>query len=246
MSLPTEQSPAPPQTPPWGIPATIAWLLLSFLVSIVVGAAFYRMLQPGRTAPTNITYDGVAIALGVLASVPVQVAVLVLAARLRRWPPESYLALNIPKQGEIILAALCVLAVTAVFDLLLYATGRDIVPPFQVEAYQSAKDAGWLIWLILAIVIAAPIGEEIAFRGFLFRGLVRPGREMLAIAVIALAWALLHIQYDWLGMVQIFTAGLLLGWFRCASGSTTLTILMHVLINFEAMIETAIKMDLLS
>lgn len=246
MSLPTEQSPAPPQTPPWGIPATIAWLLLSFLVSIVVGAAFYGMLQPGRTAPTNITYDGVAIALGVLASVPVQVAVLVLAARLRRWPPESYLALNIPKQGEIILAALCVLAVTAVFDLLLYATGRDIVPPFQVEAYQSAKDAGWLIWLILAIVIAAPIGEEIAFRGFLFRGLVRPGREMLAIAVIALAWALLHIQYDWLGMVQIFTAGLLLGWFRCASGSTTLTILMHVLINFEAMIETAIKMDLLS
>ena len=118
-------------------------------------------------------------------------------------------------------AALCVIGMTAAFDLLLYVSGRDIVPPFQVEAYQSAKEAGWLLWLAVAIVFAAPIGEEIAFRGFLYRGLARPGREMLAIVVIALAWALLHIQYDWLGMAQIFTAGLMLGWFRWASGSTT-------------------------
>ncbi len=246
MSFPTEQNPAPPQTPPWGILATIAWLLLSFLVSIVMGAGFYGIWQSGRTAPANLSYDGVAIAIGVLASVPIQVAVLAFAARLRGWTPEGYLALNIPRRGEIVLAVLCVIAITAVFDLLLYVTGRDVVPPFQVEAYQSAKDAGWLIWLSLAIVIAAPIGEEIAFRGFLYRGLVRPGWEMLAIAVIALAWALLHIQYDWLGMMQIFTAGLMLGWFRWASGSTTLAIGMHVLINFVAMIETTIKMELLS
>ena len=37
--------------------------------------------------------------------------------------------------------------------------------------------------------------------------------------------------------------GLVLGWFRWASGSTTLTIIMHVLINLEAMIETAIKVE---
>jgi len=120
------------------------------------------------------------------------------------------------------------------------------VPPFQVEAYQSAKDAGWMLGLMLAIVVVAPVGEEIAFRGFLYRGLVRPGYEQLAIVVISLAWALLHIQYDWLGMAQIFAAGLTLGWFRWASGSTTLTIIMHVLINFEAMLETAIKVELLS
>ena len=76
---------------------------------------------------------------------------------------------------------------------------------------KRAKDAGWLLGLLLAIVVVAPIGEEIAFRGFLYRGLVRPGCEMLAIVVIALAWALLHIQYDWLGMAQIFAAGLYAG-----------------------------------
>ena len=94
--------------------------------------------------------------------------------------------------------------------------------------------------------MVAPVGEEIAFRGFLYRGLMRPGYEMLTIVAISVAWALLHIQYDWLGMAQIFAAGLTLGWFRWASGSTTLTIIMHVLINFEAMLETATKVELLS
>jgi hypothetical protein len=38
----------------------------------------------------------------------------------------------------------------------------------------------------------------------------------------------------------------MLGWFRWASGSTTLTIVMHILINAEAMLETTIKVELLS
>jgi hypothetical protein len=141
---------------------------------------------------------------------------------------------------------LFVIALDVVFDVLLYATGHDLVPPFQVEAYQSAKDAGWLLGLMLAIVVVAPVGEELAFRGFLYRGLARPGWEIQAIVIIALLWALLHIQYDWFGMAQVFAAGLMLGWFRWASGSTTLTIMMHVLINAEAMLETLIKMDILS
>jgi hypothetical protein len=192
------------------------------------------------------TYDGVMITIGALASVPVQIAVLAVAARLRRWTPADYLALNIPRRSAIVFAVLCTTALMIVFDALMVVSGRDLVPPFQVEAYQSAKDAGWMLGLMLAIIVVAPIGEEVAFRGFLYRGLVRPGYERLAIVVISLAWALLHIQYDWLGMMQIFAAGLTLGWFRWASGSTTLTIIMHVLINFEAMLETAIKVELLS
>ena len=69
---------------------------------------------------------------------------------------------------------------------------------------------------------------------------------MVAVAVISLAWALLHIQYDWLGTAQIFLLGLMLGWFRWASGSTLLTIGMHILINLESMIETWIKVELFS
>ena len=243
MSFTTDQN---PPTQPWGIPATIAWLLFAFLGSVVIATAVFAAWQGDRANMRSSTYDGVMIAIGALASVPVQIAVLAFAARLRRWAPAGYFALNIPRRSEIVFAVLCTIALTVVFDGLLYVSGRDLVPAFQVEAYQSAKDAGWMFGLMLAIVVVAPVGEEIAFRGFLYRGLVRPGYERLTIVVISLAWALLHIQYDWLGMAQIFAAGLTLGWFRWASGSTTLTIIMHVLINFEAMLETTIKVELLS
>ena len=246
MSFTTGQNPTPSAAPPWGIPATIAWLLFAFLVSIVVATGVFAAWQADRASLRTFTYDGVVITIGTLASIPAQIAVLAFAARLRHWPPANYLAINRPKRGEVVFAVLCIVALIVVFDVLMSASGRDLVPPFQIEAYQSAKDAGWLIWLMLAIVVVAPIGEEIAFRGFLYRGLVRPRREMLAIVVISMAWALLHIQYDWLGMAQIFAAGLLLGWFRWASGSTTLAIVMHILINAEAMIETTIKVELLS
>jgi membrane protease YdiL (CAAX protease family) len=244
MSFPSDRNPS--ATPPWGIPATIAWVLFAFLGSIVVAAGVFAAWQGDRTSLRSFTYDGVVIAIGALASVPVQVAVLAFAARLRHWMPADYFALNWPRRGEVVFALLCIAAMVVFFDVLMVASGRDLVPLFQIEAYQSAKDAGWLVWLMLAIVVVAPVGEEIAFRGFLYRGLVRPRREILAIVVISLAWALLHIQYDWLGMAQIFAAGLILGWFRWASGSTTLTIVMHVLINAEAMLETTIKVELLS
>jgi membrane protease YdiL (CAAX protease family) len=230
------------RTPPWGVPATIAWLLFAFLISALVAAGSMTALRGGQPR-SSVGFDGVLIAIGALTSVPVQVAVLAWAAQLRHWPPARYLALGLPRRGEVIVAAICVVAVNLLFNALLYLTGHDIVTPFQVEAYRSAQSVGWLPILLVAIVVVAPIGEEVIFRGFLYRGLARPGRELHAIVVIAAAWALLHIQYDWIGMAQIFALGLLLGWFRWASGSTTLTVVMHILINLEAMIETAIKVE---
>jgi len=233
------------QMPPWGILATPIWVVLAFLVGGFATILCYAL--PGDQQQANLMgFDGVLLTIGVLASVPAEVAVLAGAVWLRRWLALAYLAINIPRRGEVIMAVACVVAVTIVFNALLYVTGHDIVTPFQIEAYRTAKDAGWLLGLLLAIVVLAPVGEEIAFRGFLYRGWALPGRELLAIAVISLVWAAMHIQYDWLGMAQIFVLGLLLGWFRWASGSTTLTILMHVLVNFEAMIETAIKVEYLS
>lgn len=241
MTLPSDQN----RTPPWGIPATLAWLLFSFLASAIVAAGAFAIWQ--GDSPRSIEgYDGVVIAIGALASVPVQIGILGWAAQLRSWTPADYFALTKPRRGEMIVAVISIAVLDLAFNGLLYATGRDIVAPFQTEAYRTAQNAGWLVWLLIGIVVVAPAGEEIAFRGFFYRGLARPGWELYAIVAIAFAWALLHIQYDWLGMAQVFLLGILLGWFRWASGSTTLTILMHVLINLEAMIETAIKVEFLS
>ena len=50
-------------------------------------------------------------------------------------------------------------------------SGRAIVPPFVIDAYRSARDSGTIWLLVIALVIAAPLTEEIVFRGFMYRGL---------------------------------------------------------------------------
>jgi hypothetical protein len=59
-----------------------------------------------------------------------------------------------------------------------------------------------------------------------------------AIVVISILWAMLHIQYDWAGVLQIFIVGLFLGWMRWRSGSLVLTFLLHALFNLEGTLET--------
>jgi membrane protease YdiL (CAAX protease family) len=102
----------------------------------------------------------------------------------------------------------------------------------------TASATGWLP-CCGSVVVAAPIGEETLFRGFLFRGWHRSPRDAWpAIIVTALLWALIHLQYDIYLIAQVFVYGLVLGWFRWVAGSTTLTMLLHGLVNFEGMLET--------
>ncbi len=71
--------------------------------------------------------------------------------------------------------------------------------------------------MLFAAIIVAPAGEEIMFRGFLFRGFVRPERPAWpAIIAIAVLLAIPHVQYDWVGVSQILVVGLFLGWMRLA------------------------------
>jgi len=125
MSLTTDQKPMPPGVPPWGIPATIAWVLFAFLISVVVAGGAFAAWQGDRANVRNFTYDGVLISIGALASIPVQIAVLAFAARLRHWPPADYLALNWPRRGEVVFAALCIVVLIVVFDVMMVVSGSE-------------------------------------------------------------------------------------------------------------------------
>jgi uncharacterized protein len=167
--------------------------------------------------------------------------------RLIGAPVGDYLGFIRPQRRDVVVGIAVLVALIALSDVLLYLSGRDLVTPFQLQAYTTATAEGWLLPMAFAAIIVAPAGEEIMFRGFLFRGFVRSERAAWpAIIVISLLWAALHIQYDWAGMLQIFVIGLFLGWIRWRSGSTLLTFVLHALFNLEGTIETLLAVKFFS
>jgi uncharacterized protein len=224
----------------WGLTATFGFSVLAFGFGQAVGLAALSAvtgLDPSRAGFD----DGAAVAVSLLVGNPVQVITLVLAARMTGEDLAAYFALNLPRWREVMIAVAGLAVVILLSDVLTVALGRELVPPFQLKLYRSAQAAGSLIPLWLALVVVAPVGEELLFRGFLFRGFVHGPRDALpGILAISLIWSLLHIQYDWFGASLVFLIGMLLGYVRLHSGSTTLVILLHMLLNLESVLETAI------
>jgi len=179
--------------------------------------------------------------LEVFAAIP-QLAVLVLAVRWARAPVAPYLGLVLPRSRDLAAGLVLVGVLLALADGLTRLAGRDVVSPFQIDSYRAARAAGDLLMLWLAVSVIAPVIEEVTFRGFLYRGWAGPLGPGGAVVATALLWALLHVQYDALDIAQIFVLGLALGYIRWRSGSTLLTILLHMLNNIIATIETAIRL----
>jgi membrane protease YdiL (CAAX protease family) len=239
-----------PRTP-WGLWATLGWVILAFVLSVIAGIVVLLIWRPDAVMSGNVDMlkDGPLISITTIASAAVQVGILALAARLARWPAGEYLGLVRPATRPALIAIAILIVFLLGYDALTYLLGRDIVTPFQVDTYRTARDSGTLplslLWL--TFVFAAPVAEEIMFRGFLFRGWVRSERSAIpGILVISLLFAAIHVQYDWFGILQVFLGGLLLGWLRWGSGSTLLTFWLHALTNIWATAQSAIKVEWLS
>jgi uncharacterized protein len=223
----------------WGIAATLGFAFIAFIFGQAVGIGAVTTAMGADL--TRAGYDGAAVAVAVLIGTPVQVVTLALAARLTGENLSAYLALDVPRRLDVVVAVggLAVLIVAA--NLLTLALGRELVPSFQLEIHRSALAEGAVLSLWIALIVMAPIGEEVLFRGFLFRGFVREPRNALpGILAISLIWSLLHVQYDWFGAALVFAIGVFLGYMRFYSGSTTLVILLHMLLNLESVAETVI------
>ncbi len=244
-----EPSPtAPPSAAPDGKPATLGigatfgWALLVFVIAQIVGVLVI-WLSGKMPLGTKVKYDGLLVALVTLVTNPVQIVLFGAVAYWRTGRNAAeYLGLVRFTRSDLVTGFLAVVAFVAVVDGVSWLAGLDIVSSFQTESYTTALAEGWLLPLVIAVVVVGPVGEEIMFRGFLFRGWVGPGwRGVLGVIAIALIWAAMHVQYDWLGIAQVFVTGLLLGWLRCRSGSTWLTIVLHLLVNLEGTVEAMVK-----
>jgi uncharacterized protein len=224
----------------WGYWTTLGWSVFAFLLGQFVGFGVLLWLRGGALDSVLQTpFDGVLVTIFIVLSNPVTIGVLVIAVRLARSNLSDYFALKWPSGRDVSLGIVGLVVLIATTDALLYVTDRDLTTQFQLQSYTTAAAAGWLLPMLAAAILVAPAGEEAMFRGFLFRGWVRSSRSAWpAIVVISILWATLHIQYDWAGMLEIFAAGIFLGWMRWRSGSLVLTFLLHALFNLEATLET--------
>jgi len=197
----------------------------------------------GLTQMPDFSGDGVAVTIVIFVSIPVQLVLLYLMSQRPGGSAADYLGLKWPKRSELVFGVALTVSLIIAGNGLSWLLGRFIVTPFQIDIYRTASTAGWLPLLWIAVVVVTPIGEESLFRGFLFRGWLRaPTDAWPVIGITALMWAIVHVQYDWYIIAQVFCFGVMLGWLRWATGSTILTMLLHALINFEGMLETAISL----
>jgi len=245
--VPTADAAAPPR---WGFWGTCGWgaaALAAFYAAqivAVVGVLVLRGIDPEQAAPADFASLGsssVVVAATTLSSLPATLLVLALAARLARIRFVDYFALYPVGARTMLLALACTLAYGALLDVVTYALGHPVLSPFVVDLYQTARESGTLWLALVAVIIAAPITEEFLFRGFLFRGWARSRLGAVgAVALTSLIWAAMHVQYDWLGVTEIFGLGLLFGWLRHRSGSLITTLAMHAVYGAAAMIQVAV------
>ncbi|MGN1102272.1 MAG: lysostaphin resistance A-like protein [Huintestinicola sp.] len=101
------------------------------------------------------------------------------------------------------------------------------------EEYLSEEDLSvpYLIWDIVLTAIAAPIGEELMFRGVILRRLSNVSQRF-AIFASALIFGLMHGNL--IQMILGFCVGLVFGYTAVKTGSLLLPIAGHIFINTAA------------
>ena len=248
-SLPAiEPAPAPVnKRPRWGVWTTFAWavpILVTMILFQTVGALiFWKMwerLHPEQVISiANLASNGAVLAFSVLVSAPATIGVVALAVRLAHIPFTEYLALKWPRWRDVGLGIGLLAAVLLGTGLIADFTGQE-TPAFIADTFNSARAAGMLPLLIFSFVILGPFQEEVMFRGFLFRGFA-PSFGVWPTAIITAGlWAIIHVQYQWFFMGEIFALGLVFGWLRARSGSLLLTFGLHALVNGMAVVEAAL------
>lgn len=233
----------------WGLPGTLLWGMVIAAAYVVIGtisAGVYFGLTQGATSPDeyaeallDLQFDGATIAVSTIVTALLCGAIIAVVVKLKRGSNlKEYLGLHIPSKQETGRWLAILIGFLIVFDTITYLLGRPIVPEFMWRLY-SSLESRWLLWI--ALIIAAPVIEELFFRGFLIKGLAASRLGAVgAVVLTSFAWALIHVQYDAYSIGAIFIMGLILGAARMKTGSTILAIFLHAVANFIATVETAI------
>jgi membrane protease YdiL (CAAX protease family) len=224
-AAPTRSSSAASTRPPSAV--------IPVLLTAAVFIAYSIAQAVGAVIPAYPDFNsrlGLGLAVGTLIATPFGILMIwMLARRQADRPLREYLGLRWPTIGQTLLWTAALFLVGTGYEALSRWLDRPAVPDFMLQIVRTAVYPS-LLWL--AVVVAAPIFEEILFRGYLFEGLRRSRLGAVgAVLLSSLLFALPHLQYDLFDISSVLALGLVFGLARWRSGSTYLPIALHILSN---------------
>ncbi len=152
-----------------------------------------------------------------------------------RWPRLGWLGWLLVIGGFLITMYVAVILIVAVFqiDLSQFQMGPDGESDAQDLVKQGmaemAKEPVLYWFAVLAVVIGAPIGEELIFRGYMFSFLSKTRAGLTGATILTSAcWALSHkFTAPWFLVGVLFVMGIALGCLLIRFGSLWVTLICH-------------------
>src|SRR5438874_9106803 len=199
------------------------------LATVAYGALLIGFFTVGLATQGRSIVPGLWITEGLAIALPAIVALRI--ANVRVAP---YVGLRAPTLRHIGIAIVAGLANQPVVSLLTWAA-RLAVPQEWADAFDSKQRALEMIFsaqavpFLATVVIAAPFGEELFFRGFAFPAF-RRGLGMVGAAIMTGAmFSFIHL--DPVGFLGLWEIGILLAFLRLGTGSLWTAIICHAVNN---------------
>ena len=124
------------------------------------------------------------------------------------------------------------IAATNIYDILyIMFFGTPSIPEIVYYVDDSEYDL-ILVLSFVSMVIAAPVVEEILFRGYILDAIRKIHGDTVAILGSAGLFGLIHLEPYVVGMASI--GGVIYGWVRIKTGSLWPSIVSHMVWNFTA------------
>jgi len=242
----------PEKKPIWGGWATfglgIAILAVYLFAQTITAAVFIigKIIADAENIDVEAIYDmasnGDVISWVTIISAVLGTGLTFIFIKIRKGPGiREYLGLKaLPKKTFLILSLVIIglVGLSFVLDQFLQAPQDTL---FLVDTYKTST---WPALLWIAVVVFAPLFEEAFFRGFVFVGFQQSRLGTIwTIAITAVVWALLHMQYSVYGILSILILGVVFGLVRFKTNSLWSTLFLHAVWNALAMLSTMLYIN---
>lgn len=167
-------------------------------------------------------------------ALPIFIIIRLALQRIRQWSKADYrLSFNILPASSFLLIILTGLSLVVVLDPI---ESLVPIPDIFIESYFSMVDTDFFSFL--TIVVAAPVLEEVLFRGIILEGFLHNYAPRKAILLSALLFAGIHLNP--VQMIGAFFIGIFLGWIYWKTRTLLPVIALHFMNNLLAFLFLAV------